>query len=115
MMLIDGDMLLKEIYRSRKENPHKNADIARNHSLEHFHFTEMVLNSPRLDIDEIKDAVKEDLKNELIEKVKSRSKKACFPKLGKRFFVYASVVGTREIEKIINDVFSKESLKNETD
>ena len=46
MRLIDADELTKEIENSRKNNPHKDCHVKRNHDIEHGHFIKMVNDQP---------------------------------------------------------------------
>ena len=54
MRLIDADKLIKDIEKSRKENPHNDIKIASNHNFEHFHFIKLVNEQPTaFDVDEV--------------------------------------------------------------
>lgn len=46
MRLIDADALRDQIYKSKMQNPHKDAKTAANHELEHNHFMQMVTIQP---------------------------------------------------------------------
>lgn len=46
MSLIDRDLLLSEIEKSRGKNPHKDSKIRANHTIEHDHIAHLVLEQP---------------------------------------------------------------------
>lgn len=46
MRLIDAYTLQNEIQKSKMENPHKDAKVAKNHEFEHDHFMRMVTLQP---------------------------------------------------------------------
>lgn len=46
MRLIDAYALQNEIYKSKMQNPHKDAKTAANHEIEHNHFMRMVIHQP---------------------------------------------------------------------
>lgn len=46
MRLIDADELITEIENSRKNNPHKDCHVKRNHDIEHGHFIKMMNDQP---------------------------------------------------------------------
>ena len=46
MRLIDRDLLLSEIEKSREKNPHKDSKIRANHTIEHDHIAHLVLEQP---------------------------------------------------------------------
>ncbi len=46
MRLIDAYALQDEIQKSKMENPHKDAKVAKNHEFEHEHFMKMVVLQP---------------------------------------------------------------------
>lgn len=46
MRLIDAYALQNMIYKSKMENPHKDAKVAKNHELEHDHFMQMIVFQP---------------------------------------------------------------------
>lgn len=46
MRLIDRDLLLSEIEKSRGKNPHKDYKIRANHTIEHDHIAHLVLEQP---------------------------------------------------------------------
>ena len=46
MRLIDAYALQNEIYKSKMQNPHKDAKVAKNHEFEHDHFIQMVVLQP---------------------------------------------------------------------
>lgn len=46
MRLIDRDLLLSEIEKSRGKNPHKDSKIRANHTIEHDHIAHLVLEQP---------------------------------------------------------------------
>lgn len=54
MRLIDRDLLLSEIEKSRRKNPHKDSKIRVNHTIEHDHFAHLVLEQPvAYDVDKV--------------------------------------------------------------
>lgn len=53
LTLISLDEILKRIYASRDNNPHKDPKIARNHSLEHDHFAKMAFSCNAVDAVEV--------------------------------------------------------------
>ena len=66
MRLIDADELITEIENSRKNNPHKDCHVKRNHDIEHGHFIKMVNDQP-ISFD----------KEKVIEKLKKFSNNPC--------------------------------------
>lgn len=46
MRLIDADELIKAVKASRRNNPHKNPNVARNHHFEHSHFILLISEQP---------------------------------------------------------------------
>lgn len=46
MKLIDRDLLLSEIEKSREKNPHSDSKIRANHTIEHDHIAHLVLEQP---------------------------------------------------------------------
>ena len=46
MRLVDRDLLLSEIEKSREKNPHKDSKIRANHTIEHDHIAHLVLEQP---------------------------------------------------------------------
>lgn len=46
MKLIDRDLLLSEIEKSREKNPHNDSKIRANHTIEHDHIAHLVLGQP---------------------------------------------------------------------
>ncbi|MCI8489012.1 MAG: hypothetical protein HFJ04_01945 [Lachnospiraceae bacterium] len=54
MRLIDRDLLLSEIEKSRGKNPHKDSKIRVNHTIEHDHIAHLVLEQPvAYDVDKV--------------------------------------------------------------
>ena len=54
MRLIDRDLLLSEIEKSRGKNPHKDSKIRANHTIEHDHIAHLVLEQPvAYDVDKV--------------------------------------------------------------
>lgn len=54
MELIDRDLLLSEIEKSRGKNPHKDSKIRANHTIEHDHIAHLVLEQPvAYDVDKV--------------------------------------------------------------
>lgn len=54
MRLIDANLLLKDIERSREKNPHGDSKIRANHTIEHDHIAHLVLEQPvAYDVDKV--------------------------------------------------------------
>ena len=64
MRLIDRDLLLSEIEKSREKNPHKDSKIRANHTIEHDHIAHLVLEQPiAYDVDKVVERLKEKILN----------------------------------------------------
>lgn len=60
MRLIDRDLLLSEIEKSRGKNPHKDSKIRVNHTIEHDHIAHLVLEQPIVyDVDKVVERLEE--------------------------------------------------------
>jgi hypothetical protein len=58
--LIDADLLLNDIEKSRMDNPHKDVQISANHNHEHQHFMIMTVKQPiAYDVDDVVKQIKE--------------------------------------------------------
>lgn len=65
MRLIDRDLLLSEIEKSREKNPHKDSKIRANHTIEHDHIAHLVLEQPvAYDVDKVVERLEELMKAE---------------------------------------------------
>ena len=59
MRLIDRDLLLSEIEKSRGKNPHKDSKIRANHTIEHDHIAHLVLEQPTAyDVDKVMEQIR---------------------------------------------------------
>ena len=62
MRLIDRDLLLSEIEKSRGKNPHKDYKIRANHTIEHDHIAHLVLEQPvAYDVDKVVEGLRLEL------------------------------------------------------
>ncbi len=61
MRLIDRDLLLSEIAKSREKNPHEDSKIRANHTIEHDHIAHLVLEQPAAyDVDKVVERLETD-------------------------------------------------------
>ena len=58
--MIDRNLLLSEIEKSREKNPHKDSKIRANHTIEHDHIARLVLEQPTAyDVDKVVEQLEE--------------------------------------------------------
>ena len=54
MRLIDADALNERVDESRRDNPHKDPKIRVNHTNEHGHFLDMIIEAPTIDAEPVR-------------------------------------------------------------